>query len=366
MSNYVIIDGKYIFHPGYAVKEILEEFEMTQNEFAQRMGTTPKTLSLLINGLCSITSDLADKLAYITGVSAESWLNMQRSFDVEVAKQERKAWLKEQEYYLKLLDYNYFKEADVPIKAGNNEEKIANLCRYFRISDLSLLKRVDFLVNFNSDTYPMTESELVCAQAWLQTALNHSRRIKCRAYDSEKLKASLPLLRALTLKRPAEFIPEIEGILAECGVTFVLLPYLHGSNIHGAVRWFNNKKVMIAMNDKDYSAETFWFALLHEIKHVLQKKLTTVFISCSGNRSMMLNEKLEHEAEKFAADFFIPGKHFSNWVKEENYSYEEVLKFAAKYELHPGIVVGQLERCLQRELPHLAELKEKYKIEYVG
>lgn len=366
MSNYIVRDGKYIFHPGYAVKDIIDEYEMTQNEFAQRMNTTPKTLSLLINGLCSITLDLAEKLACVTGVSTEAWLNMQRSFDIEFAKQEKTERLNVQKRYLNYLDYAYFKDADTPIKATNDEEKIANLCRYFRVADLSLLKCTDFLVNYNSDSYPMNESELVCSQAWLQTAINYSRNIKSKSFNADKLKEALLVIRKLTVKKPAEFIPCIEQLLAECGVVFVFLPYLKGSHIHGAVRWFNNKKVMIAMNDKDYTAESFWFALMHEIKHVLQNKLKTVFVSCSGNKGVMLNEKLEHEAEKFAMDFFVSSKQFQSWLKRGDYSSPAVKAFAAELELHPGIIVGMLERHLDRTLPELHSLKEKYKVEYIG
>lgn len=365
MSNYFVRNGKYIFHPGYAVKDIIDEYEMTQNEFAQRMNTTPKTLSLLINGLCSISLDLAEKLACVTGVSTEAWLNMQRNFDIELAKQEREERIKSQEKYLSYLDYTYFKEADSPLKASNDEEKIANLCKYFRVADLSLLKRPDFLVNYNSDSYPMTEGELVCAQAWLQTAINYSKNIKSKDFNVDKLKEALPVIRKLTLKKPVEFIPYIEQLLAECGVVFVFLPYLKGSHIHGAVRWFNNKKVMIAMNDKDYTAESFWFALMHEIKHVLQNKLKTVFVSCSGNKGAMLNEKLEHEAEKFAMEFFVPSKQFHNWIRQKDYSSFAVKAFATELELHPGIIVGMLEGYLDIELPELHLLKEKYKVEYI-
>lgn len=366
MSNYIVRDGKYIFHPGYAVKDIIDEYEMTQNEFAQRMNTTPKTLSLLINGICSITLDLAEKLACVTGVSTEAWLNMQRNFDIELAKQERIERIKGQKRYLNYLDYAYFKDADNPIKASNDEEKIANLCRYFRVADLSLLKCPDFLVNYNSDSYPMNECELVCAQAWLQTAINHSQGVKSKDFNVDKLKKALPLIRKFTLKKPAEFIPCIENMLAECGVVFVFLPYLKGSHIHGAVRWFNNKKVMIAMNDKDYTAESFWFALMHEIKHVLQNKLKTVFVSCSGNKGVMLNEKLEYEAEKFAMEFFASSKQFHNWLKQGDYSSSAVKAFASELELHPGIIVGMLERHLGKEIPELHSLKEKYKVEYIG
>ena len=36
------------FHPGYYLTDIIEELEMTQDEFAKRLGTTGKTVSLLL------------------------------------------------------------------------------------------------------------------------------------------------------------------------------------------------------------------------------------------------------------------------------------------------------------------------------
>ena len=38
------------FHPGYYLKEIVEDMEITQDEFAKRLNTTPKTISKLLSG----------------------------------------------------------------------------------------------------------------------------------------------------------------------------------------------------------------------------------------------------------------------------------------------------------------------------
>ena len=69
------------FHPGYYLTDIIEELEMTQDEFAKRLGTTGKTVSLLLNGQTPLTNDLAMKISAMLGISVETLLNLQKTYD---------------------------------------------------------------------------------------------------------------------------------------------------------------------------------------------------------------------------------------------------------------------------------------------
>lgn len=42
MSNYIEYNDKIAFHPGYYIKEIIEESGLSQKDFANRLDTTPK------------------------------------------------------------------------------------------------------------------------------------------------------------------------------------------------------------------------------------------------------------------------------------------------------------------------------------
>ena len=51
MSNcYIEYNDKMAFHPGYYIKEVIDDMGITQEDFAKRLDTTPKNLSLLIRG----------------------------------------------------------------------------------------------------------------------------------------------------------------------------------------------------------------------------------------------------------------------------------------------------------------------------
>ena len=43
------------FHPGYYIKEIIDDSGLTQADFAKRLGTTPKNISILVRGEQSLS-----------------------------------------------------------------------------------------------------------------------------------------------------------------------------------------------------------------------------------------------------------------------------------------------------------------------
>ena len=81
MSNVKEYKDIVAFHPGYYIADIIDDMEISQNEFATRMGTTVETLSKLINGQANISNDLATKLFVMLGTSVEVWQNLQNTYD---------------------------------------------------------------------------------------------------------------------------------------------------------------------------------------------------------------------------------------------------------------------------------------------
>ena len=81
MSNVKEYKDIVAFHPGYYIADIIDDMEVSQNEFAARMGTTVETLSKLINGQANISNDLATKLSVMLGTSVEVWQNLQNTYD---------------------------------------------------------------------------------------------------------------------------------------------------------------------------------------------------------------------------------------------------------------------------------------------
>lgn len=362
MSNIVNYRDIMAFHPGYYVAEIIEDMGVTQAEFAVRMGTTSKTLSQLVNGQANISNDLAQKLSSMLGTSIEFWLNLQTAFDEKVIEINKAKATDEQAEIVAVIDYSYFvKLANLPA-ARTVREKIDNLCSYFRIADLRILRQNDFLVNFRTGIATVEDKNIINSRAWLQTALNVAARIETAPFNADKLKAFIPEIRAMTLQDPEVFLPRLREIFSDCGVAFVLLPYLKNSGINGAVKWINQERVVLAMNDRRLNADTFWFSLFHEIKHVLQQKTKTVFVSSSKQEMKEMDEKLEEEADTFSQNTLIPIRDYRQFAPSKYTSDAEIIAFAKKIGIHPGVVAGRLQHDHIIAPNRCSALKQQYKI----
>lgn len=362
MSNIVNYRDIMAFHPGYYVAEIIEDMGVTQAEFAVRMGTTSKTVSQLVNGQANISNDLAQKLSTMLGTNIEFWLNLQTAFDEKVIEINKAKATDEQAEIVAVIDYSYFvKLVNLPV-ARTVREKIDNLCSFFRIADLRILRQNDFLVNFRTGIATVEDKNIINSRAWLQTALNVAARIETAPFNADKLKAYIPEIRTMTLQDPDVFLPRLREIFSECGVAFVLLPYLKNSGINGAVKWINQDRVVLAMNDRRLNADTFWFSLFHEIKHVLQQKTKTVFVSSSKQEMKAMDEKLEEEADIFAQNTLIPIRDYRQFAPSRYTSDAEIIAFAKKIGIHPGVVAGRLQHDHIIAQNRCSALKQQYKI----
>jgi|GEM_PF-2466220 len=74
-------------HPGETLTEKLEEMKMGPKEFALRSGKPEKTIIAILKGESSITPDMAVQFENVTKITANFWMNHQRSYDEFVARE---------------------------------------------------------------------------------------------------------------------------------------------------------------------------------------------------------------------------------------------------------------------------------------
>ena len=70
-------------HPGEVLREdVLLALEMTQTEFAKRLGVSRLSVSELLLEKRALTADMAIRIARLTKTTPESWLRMQEALDL--------------------------------------------------------------------------------------------------------------------------------------------------------------------------------------------------------------------------------------------------------------------------------------------
>ncbi len=74
-------------HPGEVIKETyLGPLDLTVTDAADARGLTRKTFSELLNGHSGVSIHMALRLSRAFGTTAEYWLNLQQTYDLQRAK----------------------------------------------------------------------------------------------------------------------------------------------------------------------------------------------------------------------------------------------------------------------------------------
>lgn len=74
------MDNNFNFHPGYYLKEYMDETQLSKNKLANHLGLTMKQVELLLNGTLKMNAHIAEKLSKLLGTSSQLWLDLQKNY----------------------------------------------------------------------------------------------------------------------------------------------------------------------------------------------------------------------------------------------------------------------------------------------
>ena len=355
MSNYIEYNDTIAFHPGYYIKEIVDTSGLTQEDFAKRLGTTPKNLSILINGEQSLSIDIAMKLSRMIGSSVAYWLNLQKAYDTLVAEFKSMEELEKERKVFESLDYKYFRENyGLPHLPRKKDEQIKQIREFLNVATLSVFTQKDMTVSFRSSTEEITEINTIKANIMVQIAINKALKMEAPKFNKKKFEEAVQYALSLT-KNHREFYPLIHNAFRQAGVIFVILPNIPGSKINGATKKIGNN-VMLMVNDRRLNADSFWFTLFHEIGHIINGDYGISFEKETGEK--------EEIANKYAEDTLIPPKQYEKFVERRQFDIFSINIFANEIDRDPGIVLGRLQNDGKVEYSDwtLKPLRHKYKV----
>ncbi len=355
MSNYIEYNDKIAFHPGYYIKEIVDDSGLTQEDFAKRLDTTPKNLSLLIRGEQNLSIDISMKLSRMMGTSVNYWLNLQKTYDALIAEFKSEKELQKEREIFSYLDYKYFRDnfglPDLPRKI---DEQIKALRNYLHVSTLSVFTKRNMTVSFRSASGVLTEQNITKANVMVQIAINAALKADAPKFNKAKFNEAIQYALTLT-KNHNEFYKLIRKAFFEAGVVFVILPNLSGSKINGATKKIGDS-VMLLVNDRRMYSDSFWFTLFHEIGHIVNGDFGISFEKEDGEK--------EDLANKFAADSLIPTEQYQKFLKKNRFDVYSIMEFADQIDRDAGIVLGRLQNDgkVDYKDKSMSRLKHQYRV----
>jgi HTH-type transcriptional regulator / antitoxin HigA len=335
-----------IFPPGEFLKDELEARNWSQTEFAEIIGRPVRLINEIIGGKKSITPETAVQLGASLGTSAELWMNLESQFQLSKVRKDndaiqrkaklyerfpvremtRRGWVEKTED-IGVLEYQFTKFFD--IKSVEEPIQLPHAAKKGCYDDVTMLQ-----------------------WAWLHRVKQIAQTFVLKKYTKEALVDALPKLHAL-MSAPEE-IRKVSQILNEAGVRFVVVEALPGTKIDGACLWLSDTQPVIAVSARLDRIDNFWFVLRHEIEHLLQehgKSNRLMFdedISEGAEDGLIFEERVANNA---AAEFCVSDKDLQNYMLRVNPFYfaeDRILGFSGRLGVHPGIVVGRLQKKLDK------------------
>lgn len=336
-----------VFPPGEYIKEALEARGWTREEFAEIIGRTAKFVGELIHGDKAITPRTAKELAAALGTSAMLWLNLDAAYRLHHSQEPvpiritRQARLRERFAVREMVKRRWIEASDDP------EVLEAQVLRFFDISHIDEEPRLAHAAR--KIGYPADISGP--QRAWLFRVKQIADAMVVPEYSERALREAMPVLASL--RDDPESIRHVPHILSQCGVRFVIVEHVPSSKIDGVCFWLNDKKSpVVGMSLRLDRIDNFWFVLRHECEHVLRKHGRDEAIVDRDVASPDSTQSVRDEeiiANTAAGDFCVPKAEMEDFMMRHRppYSEEKVVKFARSMQVHPGLVVGQLQNILK-------------------
>jgi HTH-type transcriptional regulator/antitoxin HigA len=335
-----------VFPPGEFLREELEAREWSQQELADILGRPPRLISEIIAGKRAITPETAKGLADAFGTSPDYWMNLESQYQLSKVKAPNNTIARKAHLYSKFPVREMLRRGWV--RGSENIEVLEKrFCEFFGIPDMN----VEPQLSYNAKkTHVMAETTPL-QSAWLFRVKNMAGQQMVPAYSKAKLLAALEKLKTLILS--PEEVRQVPRILTEAGVRLVFVEPMAGSKMDGACFWIDGDKPVIGMTLRFDRIDNFWFVLRHEIEHVLQEdgrvdNEAVIDLDIGDSKEDL--PLCEVRANAAGADFCVPVAEFENFIArvQPYFSEEKVLRFAQRINVHPGLVVGQMQRRLAR------------------
>lgn len=326
------MNSERVFPPSKYIREELASRGLTQTDLAIITKRTPSDISSYLTREY-ISYEFAKDLALVLGHTAEYWLTLENRYRLSLIDEPdaEKAKINSfmQDYPLKDMQKRGW------ITKTNDFEILSkDLDKFFAqgLDDDGVERAAFFKRTIKNDNLNTAE------KAWLHRARQLAQMLPHSQYDERRLPDLFnKLKRAIKSSQSAS---SIAGLLQQYGIRFVVIEPLPRAKIDGAAFWLDDNSPVIALSLRFDNVGSFWFALIHELMHIKHRDGTSV-----DNLEDAPINGIERQRNCEAADFLIPQREIEEFIKSNKpyFSNDKIVELARKLNVHPGIIVGQLQ-----------------------
>lgn len=328
--------------PGMIIRDELEARGWSQRDLAFILGYTEQTVNKVILGRSGITAEMAKALGEAFGTSADLWAGLQKDWELRGAREpdpaiKARAMMQEAYPVREMIQRGWLEEAEQSVLE-------MQFMRFFEVNRLEDIEHMQFRAAAKKSQSNHAPEDL----AWLYRVRQIARQMTVPTYDDAMLRGALAELRALMVD--AEDVRVIPNILERCGVRFVIVEKIANCKIDGVCTWLSDDEPVIGLTTRYPRLDNLWFVLRHEIEHVLcghGKGTKGIIDDLDGDGASDEDNISEEEriANAASLDFGVERSRLLSFYRRKApyISERDVVGFARLAEVHPAIVVGQIQ-----------------------
>lgn len=176
---------------------------------------------------------------------------------------------------------------------------------------------------------------------WIKSSYKYFELIdNPNEYNRQDLIELIPKIKPYTQNIETGLLTVFQA-LYNIGVTVVFQPSLPKTQIRGATFFINSKPCIVITNfNKNYA--TIWFALIHELHHVLfdLETIERMNYHLTGEPDLFLIQ--EDKANEFASEYLLSSEKM-RYIEKMIHNKFMVERFAKECQLHPCIIYAQYQ-----------------------
>lgn len=296
------------------LKDYLEYSHITNKDFANRIGITPKHLIDIFSGKQKLSAEIIEKISIVTNISTEYIYKMEADSFLEddIENYLKIHNLTETEYlnkfnYRYLIKNNYIDFTDKSDKLN----MIKDILIYLRVPTIEQVYKID-----KNAFYKSKNDKPEMLLLWLEKCYRKMLNQKVLEYKKENILKLVNYIRKEASKNKFDEKALI-NYFNKNGVYLVIEDDIPGSKIRGAFK-VHRGVPSIYITKKHKRVADIYFALFHEIAHLKRD-----FNKAKASNILSFEDSLEDKADKLAYNYMVDDEYYNNICKNKNYDIEK-------------------------------------------
>lgn len=327
--------------PGAMIQETLEDLRFTQADVAARASISAKHLNQVIKAHVPLSPEVAVALERVLGVPADHWLALEATWQAHKARVNSAVSFAGLASWLSRFPTEVLRERKIVDCEAAVSARADALLRFFQVADTTAFDKVWLAPQANYRRSQKFAIDPYATALWLRLAevAAEEFRAACPPYDADRLRSVSRMLLPLTREPILRGFKSAQGLLRRAGVLLVFVPEIADTRITGASRWLASNRPVIALSGRYRYLDVFWFALLHEIGHVLLHPKRATYLDVDGAGAHDDEDHQETAANTFASELILDEA--LRGELQRLTTDEQLQSLARRAGVSPGVIAGQ-------------------------